>query len=152
MKDKTKKAFEEALDQFDAGQRAAKVERTKKQIGRENFEKDFERARTGVIIPALNSIAEMLRPRGWLCVLGGTPTKTTLDIYKGNMKAVAGVSRPHIAFEMDSTSPEVKVYAATQSQTDEEGKYKLSEITSDKVSELVLRVFRRLVSEGNRSP
>jgi hypothetical protein len=149
MKDETRKAFQEALNQFDARERAANKERIKKLIEREKFETGFERARTGIIIPALDSIAEMLRARGWQCILADdTPTKTKMEIYKGNMAGLASGSRPHIMFEIRPTSFKVRVYAASQLHAGEEGEYALSEVTSDKVNELVLNLFRSLVSEG----
>jgi hypothetical protein len=151
MKDETRQAFENVLDQYAASEQAAADTKLKQKTDRENIENEFEGVRTSIIVPTFNSIASLLTQRGWECVIGGAASAPKMEIYKGEeMRGVGGsATRPMIQFKLDQTTPSVSVFLTSQTQGGAEGQlYQPTDITADIVSELALKLFQRIVSEG----
>jgi hypothetical protein len=147
MKDETKKAFEAAVAKSRAREtRAAQAQ--EKQIGaRQQFEVKYRAAVENVIVPALKEIAQdILEPAGWTCDVRRAELhlQVTLDVYRGDMKAVGGRERPHISFSQDDASSQMNVYASTPSQGGPSGPYPVDAITIEAVQREALKFFQRL--------
>jgi hypothetical protein len=150
MKKEIKAEFEAVLAGYDARGEAATLEREKLLTQRQQFERKWCQVRETVVIPALNQVADqILTPASWRCNVTASDKNitATLEVSRGNMRALSGSERPHVSFSVDASSPSVIVYAATQTEGGGEGKHDLSAITEDFVQQHALKFFRRLASE-----
>src|SRR5215469_13757650 len=90
-------ALEGAIAEFEKW-RQAEQERLRE---RERFEADWARIQTGVVTPALEELAVLLRNAGWQCSVGGTGDKgVRLMIYQGS-NADPSVVRSYMIYELE---------------------------------------------------
>jgi len=147
MKDETKKAFEAAVAKS-RGRETRAAQAQEKQINaRKQFEAKYRTAVEDVIVPALKEIAQdILEPDGWTCDVRRVELRlqVTLEVYRGDMKAVGGRERPHISFSQDDASSQMNVYASTPSQGGPSGTYPVDAITIEVVQREALKFFQRL--------
>jgi hypothetical protein len=150
MKDEIKHGFDAVIAKAAAREAESKETRKQQVSERERFELAYRRALENVIMPALQEIArDVLEPAGWTCHVSRIEfdLQATLEVYRGDMKGVAGLGRPHIMFTQDRHEPKMHVMTSTQYQGGPEASYGAEEITTDLVQRHALMFFQRLAHE-----
>jgi hypothetical protein len=147
MKNAIKAAFEQAIASSDARSKAAAEAQRQRLTKERQFDQDFGVTCTTVIVPALKEVAGFLRSNGWNAEVSPMQGDGTigLSVYKGDMFAVGGDGRPHIAFRGDTHSQRVMVSIVPAAPpTYAEAAHMLSDFTADFVHGTALKFFEFL--------
>ena len=147
MKNAIKAAFEQAIESSDARSKAATEQQQQRLTKQRQFDHDFELTCATVIAPALKEVADFLRSNGWAAEVFPMQGDGTigLSVYKGNMFAVGGDGRPHVAFRGDAHSQRVMVsFVPAAPPTYAEASHILSDFTPDFVQATALKFFQFL--------
>jgi len=119
VKEEIKAAIERAANEYDARADAAKQQRDKKSIERQQFEAGYRCKRDDVILPALGALAKILEPHEWTCKIS--------DRERGQRGA------PIHSFSADVGLMRVTIYTVTQTQVVPKATCLLAELTEDLV-------------------
>jgi hypothetical protein len=147
MKNSVKAAFEQAIASSDALSRAASEAQRQKLTEQQQFDHDFGVTCTTVIVPALKEVAGLLRSKGWNAEVSPMQCEGTigLSVFKGDMFAIGGDGRPHIAFRGDTHNQRVMVSLVPAAPPEyAEAPHMLSDFTEDFVQSTALKFFRSL--------
>ena len=147
MKNAIKAAFEQAIASSDARSKAATQAQLKRLTEQRQFDHDFGVTCTTVIVPALKEVAGLLRSKGWNAEVSPMQCDGTigLSVYKGDMFAIGGDGRPHIAFRGDTDNQRVMVSLVPAAPpTYAEAAHMLSDFTEDFVQGTALKFFQSL--------
>ena len=147
MKEDIKAAIERAAKEYDARAGAAKQQRDKELIERQQFEAGYRRKRDDVILLAIGALTKILEPHEWTCKISdGEAASIKFEVFRGNMKG-ASAARPYISFSADVGLMRVTIYTVTQTQVVPKTTCLLAELTEDLVDKHLLSFFEKLVSE-----
>jgi hypothetical protein len=82
VKEDIRAAIEKAAMEFDARADAAKQQRDKELIERQQFEAGYRRKRDDVILPGLGALTKILEPHEWTCKISdGETASTKLEVF-----------------------------------------------------------------------
>ena len=147
MKEEIKAAIERAAKEYDERASAAKQQRDRELIERQQFEAGYRRTRDDVILPALGALTKILESHDWTCKISdGEGASIKLEVFRGNMKGVSA-ARPYTSFSADAGLMRVTIYTVTQTQVVPKTTCLLAELTEDSVDKHLLSFFEKLVSE-----
>jgi len=147
VKEDIRAAIEKAATEYGARADAAKQQRDKELIERQQFEAGYRRRRDDVILPALGALTKILEPHQWTCKISdGEAASTKLEVFRGNMKG-ASAARPYISFSADAGPMRVTINTVTQTQVVPKATCLLAELTEDLVAKYLLSFFEKLTSE-----
>jgi hypothetical protein len=147
MKEKTKAAFEAAMEHGRALEQAELSQRQKQERAVEQFKIAFFRLLKEVVRPSLEEITKLLDSAGWIARTIEQRDGVSFEVYKGNAKAAGGAMRPNITFAPVAETSRVRISWASISQAFVGEDYPLAEITEDFVDQKVLEFFQRLSAE-----
>ena len=140
MKKDVQEAFEKALAGFEKRQEAI----NQRLREREEFEAEWTRIRTVVVVPALEEVKMLLSKAGWKCeVRADKDQGVHFTIYRGNVQG----ERPYMTFQPQKAKDTIMIYAATRGSGSELGSFTLDQITQDAVQAEASKFFERLASE-----
>jgi len=74
------------------------------------------------------------------------------DLYRGDMHAVGGRTRPHLTFQMEKLAKMIVAHAALTGSSGSQSTATLDQISADYVHEEALKFFDKLVSEFTHQP
>jgi hypothetical protein len=90
VKEDIKAAIERAAKQYDARAGAAKQQRDKELIERQQFEAGYRRKRDDVILLAIGALTKILEPHEWTCkIIDGEAASIKFEVFRGNMKGAS---------------------------------------------------------------
>jgi hypothetical protein len=145
MKKDIQEAFERALASFEKRQEAEQ----QRVRDREKFETEWTRIRTGVVVPALEEIKELLSKAGWQVeVRADKDQGVHFTIYRGNVKG----ERPYMIFQPEKSKNAILIYMATRGSASQLGNFAVDQITQDFVHTEASKFFERLTSELSTPP
>ena len=149
MDPKTHIALEQAITDYDARADDVQIAAERVISERDQFLQNFRNATQDIILPALGEIQLELEKHGWKC--DAIPSKESdsikFEIFRGEMVAAGGQSRPFINFAALPDSSEVEIYSATQSEGSGQDRYPTSQVTPDFVQQQVLAFVQKLAAE-----
>jgi hypothetical protein len=147
LKEDIKAAIERGAKEYDARAGAAKQQRDKELIERQQFEAGYRRKRDDVILLAIGALIKILEPHEWTCKISDSEAASIkLEVFRGNMKG-ASAARPYISFNADVGLMRITIYTVTQTQVVPKTTCLLAELTEDLVDKHLLSFFEKLVSE-----
>ena len=152
MKSEIKDAFQKVAAGFEARLDEEQKALEKRLSDRQQFEAGWRDVRDRIVIPALKQIREeILTPAGWTSAVrtDDKEVSVTLEVHKGEMRALGSTRMPSVTFASDKYSPTVFSVAQSISQGGGQGgKVALGEVTEEFVQTKVLMLFERLASGG----
>jgi hypothetical protein len=147
MKEKTKAAFEAAIEHGRALEQAELSQRQKQERAMEQFKIAFFKLLKEVVRPSLGEITKLLDSAGWIARTIEEPDGVSFEVYKGNVKGAGGAIRPNITISPVAETSSVRISWASISQASGAEDYPLAEVTEDFVDQKVLEFFQRLSAE-----
>jgi hypothetical protein len=118
-------AIERVAKEYDARAGAAKQQRDKELIERQQFEAGYRRKRDDVILLAIGALTKILEPHEWMCKISdGEAASIKFEVFRANMKG-ASAARPYISFGL----MRVTIYTVTQTQVIPKTTCLLAELT-----------------------
>lgn len=148
MRDDLKRGFESAMAKLQQREKENQQTLARLKTEAETFSQNWADLIASTVDPALQEVVEqVLVPNGWHASVskGATNDSIRLQAAKGKMTAVAGGGQPNIRFSPDVRSRKIDVYSATMNEGIPLPSLTLSQITKDKIQELALDFFKRLI-------
>jgi hypothetical protein len=152
--------FEKSIAEYDERERLVRPQETSKQSARTKFETDWANLLSSVVVPALNDVRTLMVRHGWQCDVSTHREDASFhrdqtaacDLYRGDMHAVGGRTRPHLTFKMEKHANVIGVHAATTGSSGSQSTATLDEINAEYVHEQALNFFNKLVAEFIHRP
>ena len=140
MKKEIQETFENALARYE--KRQEDVRRRLRE--RENFETEWNRIRTAVVVPALEEVKALLSNAGWQCEVRAEKDQGVhFTIYRGSVYG----ERPYMTFQPQKPKDTIVIYVATKGAGSELGNFTPDQITQDFVQSEAAKFFERLTVE-----
>jgi len=144
MKEDVQEAFKKALAGFEK-RLQAELQRLRE---REEFETEWIRVKTDVLVPALEEVRTLLSTAGWQCeVRADRDQGLHFTIYRGNGKG----ERPFMTLQPDKTKDTIAIHTATRGSSSEVGRFTLDQLSHDFIQTEASKFFERLASEYSTS-
>ncbi len=152
--------FEKSIAEYNEQEQQHQQKETSKQSARTKFETDWANLISSVVVPALHDVRALMVTHGWQCDVSThredasahRDQTAVCDLYRGDMHAVGGRTRPHLTFQMEKHTNMIGVHAATTGSSGSQSTATLDQIGAAYVHEQALKFFNKLVSEFRHQP
>ena len=152
MDPKIKSEFEKAAIGFEEAEQQKKAAELQRVSARQQFESAWRDKCLTVVLPALEQIGGVLKPKGWDCEVANNvqnEMSATITIHKGRQITVAGSATrfPYVTFVADKAERTINVRAASVRESSTVASHiPLEQVTEQFVQEQVLKIFQRIAS------